>query len=232
MLKNYSDWTKAIHKEGHIFIIIFSAITFLFASANTTLGWICFIATIWCACFFRNPDRFVPTKKGLIVSPADGLVHSISEVKAPAELGLPDEEMLKVSIFLSVFNVHVNRIPIEGKILTLHYHPGKFLNASLDKASIHNERQSILMETNSGEKIVVVQIAGLIARRIVCDLEEGMQVNTGQSFGIIRFGSRVDLYLPKTINLRVTEGQTMIGGETIIADFADKSDSKLNFEVR
>lgn len=232
MFKNYSDWTKAIHKEGHIFIIIFSAITFLFASASAALGWICFAATIWCICFFRNPDRFIPIKKGIVVSPADGLVQSISEVKAPAELGLPDEEMLKVSIFLSVFNVHVNRIPIEGKILTLHYHPGKFINASLDKASIHNERQSILMETKTGEKIAIIQIAGQIARRIVCDLEEGMEVLTGQRFGIIRFGSRVDIYLPKGTFLNITEGQTMIAGETVIADFSEKSNSKIEFVVR
>lgn len=232
MFKNYSDWTKAIHREGHIFLIIFMAVTFLFASANTTLGWICFIATVWCGTFFRNPDRLVSVKKGLIVSPADGLVHKISEVKPPAELGLSEEEMIRVSIFLSVFNVHVNRVPADGKILTLHYHPGKFFNASMDKASIHNERQSILMETSSGHKIAFVQIAGLIARRIVCDLEEGMKVLGGQRFGIIRFGSRVDVYLPLGTKLKVGEGHTMIGGETIIADLEDATKEEITFEIR
>jgi phosphatidylserine decarboxylase len=232
MFKNYSDWTKAIHKEGHIFIIIFSAVTFLFASASTTLGWICFISTVWCITFFRNPDRIVPIKKGLVVSPADGIIQSVTEAKPPLELGLPDEDMIRVSIFLSVFNVHVNRVPADGKILNLHYHPGKFLNASLDKASIHNERQSVLMETSSGEKIAFVQIAGLIARRIVCDLEEAMDVKAGERFGIIRFGSRVDVYLPKNTHIMVSEGQTSIGGETVLADFSEKKTTKLNFELR
>jgi len=232
MFNNYKDRTKAIHKEGHVFILIFSAITFLFASASTSIGWICFMATIWCVFFFRNPDRIVPNLEGVVVSPADGLVQSITETKAPTELGLADEEMIKISVFLSVFNVHVNRVPAEGKILALHYHRGKFFNASLDKASIHNERQSILMKTTSGQKIAFVQIAGLIARRIVCDLEEGMSVKTGQRFGIIRFGSRVDVYLPKGTQVNVHEGQTMIGGETIIADLSVKKAIKINFESR
>ena len=140
--------------------------------------------------------------------------------------------MIRVSIFLSVFNVHVNRVPADGKILTLHYHPGKFFNASMDKASIHNERQSMLMETSSGHKIAFVQIAGLIARRIVCDLEEGMKVLGGQRFGIIRFGSRVDVYLPVGTKLKVGEGHTMIGGETIIADLEDANKEEITFEIR
>lgn len=232
MFKNYKDWTKAIHREGHVFILIFSAITFLFASASTTLGWICFMATVWCAYFFRNPDRIVPNLKGAVVSPADGIVQTISQVKAPTELGLGEEEMIRVSIFLNIFNVHVNRVPSEGKILNLHYHPGKFFNASLDKASIHNERQSVLMETNTGHKVAFVQIAGLIARRIVCDLEEGMDVKIGQRFGIIRFGSRVDVYLPKGTQINVAEGQTAIGGETIIADLSEQNPINIHFEMR
>ena len=232
MFKNYTDWTKAIHKEGHIFIFIFSAITFLFSSASTSLGWICFIGTIWCAFFFRNPERVTPEINGGIISPADGLVQSITDVKAPAELGLGEEEMTRVSIFLNIFNIHVNRVPANGKILTLHYHPGKFFNASLDKASIHNERQSILMETSSGHTIAFVQIAGLIARRIICDLEEGVEVKAGQRFGIIRFGSRVDIYLPKGTIMNIEIGQTMIGGETLIANLADTKSKKINFEIR
>ena len=232
MFKNYPDWTKSIHKDGHIFIIIALAVTFLLSSASAHLGWICTIGTLWCVYFFRNPERQTPTNAGLVISPADGVVHSITNSKAPAELGLPDEEMKKVSIFLSVFDVHVNRVPCDGKILTLHYHPGKFLNASLDKASIHNERQSILMETASGKKIAFVQIAGLIARRIVCDLEEGIDVKAGQRFGIIRFGSRVDVYLPLDTVINVNEGQMMIGGETIIANLEEKKPTQLIFEVR
>ncbi len=232
MFKNYPDWTKAIHKEGHIFIIIFSAITFLFSSASATLGWICFIATAWCVYFFRNPERVVPDIKGCVVSPADGIVQSISNERPPAELGLDDKEMLRVSVFLNIFNIHVNRIPTDGKIVTLHYHPGKFFNASLDKASVHNERQSVLMETNTGHKIVFVQIAGLLARRIVCELEENMSVKAGQRFGIIRFGSRVDVYLPIDTSIKVAVGQTMIGGETIIADLLEKKQTSINFEIR
>jgi len=222
MLKNYSDWTKSIHKEGFIFILIFAAVTFLLASASSLLGWIGFFATAWCAFFFRNPDRVVPTKKGLIISPADGLVQAIALAKPPVELNMPEEEMLRVSIFLNVFNVHVNRVPTDGKIVSLHYHPGKFFNASLDKASIHNERQTVLMETPEEEKIIFVQIAGLIARRIVCDLEEGMEVKGGERFGIIRFGSRMDVYFPKNTIVNVAIGQTVIGGETIIADLTQK----------
>lgn len=232
MLKNYPDITKSIHREGHIFVIIFLAITFIMASASTNIGWICFIATLWCIAFFRNPERVTPVEKNLLIAPADGVITKISLVKAPTELKMSDDDMLRVSIFLSVFDVHVNRIPCDGKIKTLHYHPGKFFNASLDKASEHNERQSILMETSSGKDIAFVQIAGLIARRIVCDLEEGQEVLSGQRFGIIRFGSRVDIYMPKDTILNVSEGQYMLGGETIISDLSDSKSSKKAFEVR
>ncbi len=232
MLKNYPDWTKAIHKEGHIFIFIATAITFLFSSASGSLGWMCFMGTVWCIFFFRNPERVTPDIKGAIISPADGLVQAIVDIKAPAELGLGEEEMTRVSVFLNIFNVHVNRVPADGKIIKLHYHPGKFFNASLDKASIHNERQSILMETSTGQVVAFVQIAGLIARRIICDLEEGVDVKAGQRFGIIRFGSRVDVYLPKGTSINVEVGQTMIGGETIIANLEEKKSKKINFEIR
>ncbi len=232
MFKNYPDWTKAIHKEGHIFIFIAAAVTFLFSSASTNLGWMCFVGTIWCAFFFRNPERITPDIKGAIISPADGIVQAITDVKPPAELGLGEDEMTRVSVFLNIFNVHVNRVPADGKIIKLHYHPGKFFNASLDKASIHNERQSISMETSTGHVIAFVQIAGLIARRIICDLEEAMDVKAGQRFGIIRFGSRVDVYLPKGSFINVAVGQTMIGGETIIANLDEKKAKKLNFEIR
>jgi len=230
-MKQYSDFSKIIHREGYIFIVSFAVITFLLASFSHTLGWIGFVLTIYCSYFFRNPDRFTPIEEGLIISAADGVVHRITEAIPPQELGFPEDEMIRVSVFLNIFNVHVNRIPATGKILALHYNPGKFLNASLDKASIYNERQSVLMETY-GQKIAFVQIAGLIARRIVCDLEEGTEVKAGARYGIIRFGSRLDIYLPLKTAILVTEGQTCIGGETIIADFKLQKTSEPRFEKR
>ncbi len=222
-MKQYSDFSKIIHREGYIFIISFAAVTFLLASFTSTLGWIGLISTAWCAYFFRNPDRFTPVGDDLVVSPADGIIQKISEATPPQELGLGDQPMIRISVFLNVFNVHVNRVPASGKVLALHYNPGKFFNASLDKASIYNERQSVLMETTTGKKIAFVQIAGLIARRIVCDLEEGNALQAGERYGIIRFGSRADVYLPLNTSVMVAEGQTAIGGETILADFGAKT---------
>lgn len=231
-MKQYTDLSKIIHREGYIFIISFAAVTFLFASFSGILGWVGFISTVWCIYFFRNPDRFTPLGDDLVISPADGMLQSITESVPPSELGLGDQTMTRISIFLNIFNVHVNRIPAKGKILALHYNPGKFFNASLDKASIYNERQSVLMETVSGQKIAFVQIAGLIARRIVCDLEEGNEVKAGERYGIIRFGSRADIYLPLKTAILVTEGQVCIGGETIIADFKLKKTAEPKFEKR
>ena len=232
MNKQYSDFAKVIHKEGYIFIISFAAATFLFGSFSATLGWIGTFLTIWCVYFFRNPDRFTPISNDLVVSPADGVIQNITEALPPAELHLGDKPMIRVSVFLNIFDVHVNRIPANGRILALHYNPGKFFNASLDKASIYNERQSVLMEMENGKKIAFVQIAGLIARRIVCDLEEGNSVGIGNRYGIIRFGSRVDVYLPLKTQLNVTVGQTAIGGETILADFGVKKEQTHKFEKR
>lgn len=231
-MRQYADISKCIHKEGYIFIVIFAATTFLLASVSSTIGWVGVILTLWCAYFFRNPERQTPAADGLVIAPADGIVQTISLQKPPAELSMGDKEMLRISIFLSVFNVHVNRVPATGKILSLHYHPGKFFNASLDKASVDNERQSVLMEATDGTKIAFIQIAGLIARRIVCDLEEGAEVSAGERYGIIRFGSRMDVYLPKTMVPLVAEGQTMIGGETILADLSSKKIKAPKFEVR
>ena len=231
-MKPYHDFAKIIHREGYIFIIIFAAATFVLGSFSTTLGWLGGICTIWCAYFFRNPERMTPVGDDLVISAADGIVQKITEAVPPAELDLGDEEMIRVSVFLNVFNVHINRIPASGKILSLKYHPGKFLNASLDKASIHNERQSVKMETKNGIKLGFVQIAGLVARRIVCDLEEEQEVSSGQRFGLIRFGSRADIYLPLKTAILVTEGQTAVGGETIIADFRMKKSEQPKFERR
>lgn len=231
-MKPYNDLAKIIHREGYIFIVIFGVVTFILGSFSTTLGWLGIISTAWCAYFFRNPERVTPINDNLVISPADGIVQGIKEVTPPSELGLGDETMIRVSIFLNVFNVHINRVPATGKILSLNYHPGKFFNASLDKASIHNERQSVIMETASGTKIAFVQIAGLIARRIVCDLEESQTVKAGQRYGLIRFGSRADVYLPLKTVVLVSEGQTCIGGETILTDLSATKASKPKFEIR
>lgn len=231
-MRPYDDLGKVIHKEGYIFVALFAIVTFVFASFSTTLGWIGGICTAWCAYFFRNPERMTPVGDDLVISAADGVVTSVAETVPPAELNMGDQEMIRVSVFLSVFNVHINRIPASGKILALHYHPGKFLNASLDKASVHNERQSVLMETKSGVKLAFVQIAGLIARRIVCDLEEEQEVQSGQRYGLIRFGSRADIYLPLKTAIMVTEGQTCIAGETVIADLKMKKTEQPKFARR
>lgn len=228
-MKEFKDFSNLIHKEGFIFILAFAAVTFLLSSFSSKLGVVGFVMTSWCVYFFRNPDRYTPISDDLIVSPADGILQSITKISPPPELNLGVDNMLRISIFLNVFNVHVNRVPATGKILKLHYNPGKFFNASLDKASIHNERQSVLMETGSGQQIVFVQIAGLIARRIVCELEEGKEVEVGERYGIIRFGSRVDVYLPEDTALLVTEGQVCIGGETVLADLKMDKSEQLRF---
>lgn len=219
LIKNF---IPAIHKEGYIFIIIFFAITLVLSSWSSTLGTIGVIMSLWCCYFFRDPERIVPLGDNLIVSPADGIVQKIEEVAPPKNLDMGDEPRIRVSIFLNVFNVHVNRVPASGTIKKLYYHPGKFFNASLDKASEFNERQEVLMVLNNGKEVAFSQIAGLIARRIVCDLKEKQEVKSGERFGIIRFGSRMDVYLPKDIKPLVTVGQTMIGGESIIADFSNE----------
>jgi phosphatidylserine decarboxylase len=190
------------------------------------------LLTAACALFFRDPKRVTPIGDNYIISPADGLVQNIKEVAPPAELNMGDEPMTRVSIFLSVFDVHVNRIPAVGKITALFYHPGKFLNATLDKASVDNERQIVAMKTTYGDKdIIFVQIAGFIARRIVCYLEQGKEVRSGERFGIIRFGSRMDVYLPKDVKPKVVIGQKAVGGETILADLASKEEQATG-EVR
>ena len=206
-----------IHKQGYYLISIFAVISFLLLSFSQLLGFLAFILTAWCIFFFRDPDRVILNDKNIIISAADGIVQKIQKAKLPQEIAFNDTYMNKISIFLNIFNVHVNRIPVTGKIKKLHYRHGKFFNASLDKASEYNERQSILLELENNNYIAVVQIAGLIARRIVCDLKEGQNVSIGERFGIIKFGSKIDIYLPIEYDIKVLEGQTMIGGESIIA---------------
>jgi len=215
-----------IHPEGWRFIAIFAVIAFALFFVGQPLGFLGLALTAWCAYFFRNPKRITPQKEGLIVSPADGIVCDIKTVTPPKELEMGSAPRLRVSIFLNVFDVHVNRIPIGGKIIKSIYSRGKFFNAALDEASDHNERQTLVIELANSTKVAVVQIAGLIARRIVCDAKQDDTVRTGTIFGLIRFGSRTDIYLPEGIYPLVIEGQRMIGGETVIADLSTKETSE------
>ncbi len=219
-----------IHPEGMIFGAIFFIITIILWHLFIPLGWLGFILTLWCFYFFRNPERVTPTRAGLIISPADGIVQMIQTVTPPKTLGL-DGPRIRISIFMNVFNVHVNRIPLEGTIKKIIYYPGKFLNASLDKASEDNERQSIVVQTEGKIQIAFTQIAGLIARRIRCDVKEGQEVKTGQVFGLIRFGSRVDVFLPVDVNPLVCVGQKMTAGETVLADLKSKEAARYG-EIR
>lgn len=211
-----------LHSEGWRFGALFLAITAVLWYLWMPLGLLGVLLTAWCFYFFRNPYRTTLLDKSLIISPADGRIQLIREVEPPAELGMGRTPHRRISIFMNVFNVHVNRVPVSGVIQKVHYHKGKFFNASLDKASEHNERQLFMVETSDKMKIGFVQIAGLIGRRILCDVREGDKVTAGQIFGMIRFGSRVDVYIPKSIPLLVTEGQLTVAGETILADVSLK----------
>ncbi|TVP71559.1 MAG: phosphatidylserine decarboxylase [Rhodobacteraceae bacterium] len=213
-----STVVKPIHKEGYKFISIFAGVTVLLFLIAEPLGWIGVGLTVWCYYFFRDPERQTPIREGLMVSPADGVISLIEPAVPPAELEMGDAPLTRVSVFMNVFNCHVNRMPIGGRIAKIAYRPGKFLNASLDKASVDNERNSMAIEMADGRKIAVVQIAGLVARRILCEVEEGSDLQTGARFGMIRFGSRVDVYLPEGVAPLVALGQTMISAETVIAD--------------
>lgn len=223
MIDKLKENIPPIHREGFVFILIALAITLFFFMFSEVLGLIMSIISVWCICFFRDPERVAPEGEALVLSPADGKVCAIVEdAKPPKEFELKGT-FNRVSIFLNIWNVHVNRMPFVGEVTKLKYHKGKFFNASLDKASVHNERQCIKLHNEEHKlDMVVVQIAGLIARRIVCDLHESQKVEAAERFGIIRFGSRVDLYLPSDIPLSVRVGQTMIGGETIICDLSNR----------
>ena len=208
-----------IHREGWRFIAIFAGVTlFLFWLEVDFLAWLGVIATAWCAYFFRDPERVTPLRTGLVISPADGRISAVEKVIPPPELDLEREPTTRISVFMNVFDIHVNRSPLEAKIAKIAYIPGIFLNADLDKASEDNERQALTLELADGSKIGVVQIAGLIARRIVKFVNEGERLAVGQRFGLIRFGSRVDVYLPKGATALVAIGQRAIGGETVFAD--------------
>ena len=235
-----------IHPAGYPFIGIFAVVALLLSLAATSLGWIGLILTCWCIYFFRNPHRVTPTRPGLIVSPADGIVSLIQQVPLPPELDdckgtaeAPTGDALcdaatvtRVSVFLNVFDVHVNRVVADGEVKKVVYHPGKFLSANLDKASLENERSTVLLKmTGYNTSIAFVQIAGLVARRIICKASAGQQVRAGDIYGLIRFGSRVDIYLPPNVEPQVCIGQRMIGGETVIADMESKEPARAG-EIR
>ncbi|MBI2585383.1 MAG: phosphatidylserine decarboxylase [Rhodospirillales bacterium] len=207
-----------IHKAGWPFILLFAAAAVAAGFVSEPLGYVGAVLTAWCAYFFRDPDRVTPTRDGLIVSAADGAVQLIDRASPPEELGMGNGARWRVAVFMNVFDVHVNRIPADGTVAALRYRPGRFVNASLDKLSEGNERQSLRLTMADGRDLAVVQIAGLIARRIVCDVVEGQAVEAGERFGMIRFGSRVDVYLPAEVEPLVAVGQRAIAGETVLAD--------------
>lgn len=213
----------AIHREGYPFIAIFAAVNLLAFLFAAWLGWLLLPITIWCIAFFRDPERKTPEGAGLIICPADGKLLPVVDAVPPAELGMGEAPRPRLSIFMNVFNVHVNRNPVSGNVVALAYRAGKFFNASFDKASIDNERMSIRLRpegtADDSKDLAVVQIAGLVARRIVCDLRQGEGVRRGARFGIIRFGSRVDVFLPPGTEILVEAGITTRAGETVLARF-------------
>lgn len=230
-----------VHPAGWPFIGGFAVLALILAQGGAVPGFIGLVLTVWCLYFFRCPKRVTPSRDGLVVSPADGLVQMIVEAPLPPELAdsrtdgdalFATETVTRVSIFLNVFDVHVQRIPADGEVKKVVYHPGKFLNASLDKASTDNERSTVLLKpAGRNDSIAFVQIAGLVARRIICKAVAGQQAKAGEIYGLIRFGSRVDIFLPKGVAPQVIVGQRAIGGETVIADFASAEAARTG-EVR
>ncbi|MDO8605369.1 MAG: phosphatidylserine decarboxylase [Phaeospirillum sp.] len=220
-----------INREGWPFVALFAVAALLLGQLWVPLGWLGFVLTCWCAWFFRDPDRVTPVRDGLVISPADGVVQLLGMAPPPKELEMGDEPRMRISVFMSVFSVHINRVPVDGKVIKTAYQPGKFLDASLDKASSDNERMSVRMLRADGRELAFVQIAGLVARRIKCDLADGQEVRAGQRFGLIRFGSRVDVYLPDGVAPLVALGQSIIAGETVLADL-DSAEAARPGEVR
>ncbi len=209
-----------IHPEGYPFIGGFALVSLVLLWLWPPLGWVATFATAWCAYFFRDPPRVTPVREGIIVAPADGRISRLANAVPPKELDLGDRPLPRVSIFMSVFNCHVNRSPVSGRIERIVYRAGAFLSADLDKASEDNERNAFVISINKRQRVAVIQIAGLVARRIVSFVREGETIGAGQRIGMIRFGSRVDVYLPEGTRPLVAEGQTVIAGETVIADFS------------
>jgi phosphatidylserine decarboxylase len=218
-----------IHQEGYPFIGIFAVATLILFWLWEPFGWIGIALTVWCALFFRDPPRVTPARDGLLVAPADGRISMVTQAPPPAELGMGDAPLPRISIFMSVFDCHINRSPLAGRIERIAYRAGVFLNADLDKASEDNERNSFLIAA-PGASIAVVQIAGLVARRIVSFTTEGQSIEAGQRLGMIRFGSRVDVYLPAGGSFLIAQGQRAVAGETVIADLRVSQNDR-NFRV-
>jgi len=206
-----------LHREGYRMLAIAVIITILLILINKILGVIGFVLTVWVYYFFRDPERYPINDDSFLVSPADGVISLIVNVRGPKELNMENKEFQRVSVFMNVFNCHVNRVPVTGKIDEIFYKPGKFIDASLDKASEDNERNLIKYSNNTGKTFAIVQIAGLVARRIVCEVKEGQNLNQGDRIGIIRFGSRVDLYFDNDYKLLAKQGQTVVAGESLLA---------------
>jgi phosphatidylserine decarboxylase len=222
-----STFLKPMHREGYRFVAVFAAATAVLFWLAEPLGWIGVCLTVWCYYFFRDPPRVTPLRDGLVISPADGVVSMIGPAIPPEELGLGPAAMTRISVFMNVFNCHVNRLPIAGTIMKVAYRPGKFLNASLDKASVDNERNALAVRLPDGRDYAVVQIAGLVARRIVCDVKAGQRLRTGERFGMIRFGSRLDIYLPAGVQPLIALGQSALAGETVLADLASDEPARV-----
>ncbi|WP_318014053.1 phosphatidylserine decarboxylase [Mesorhizobium sp. BH1-1-5] len=218
LLDSVKNTFVPIHREGYPFIAAFAAATLFLGYFSSILFWIGLILTAWCVYFYRDPERVTPVDDRLVVSPADGVVSAVGPAVPPSELGLGSGEMTRISVFMNVFSCHINRAPVRGRITRIEHKPGKFLNAELDKASAENERNGLVIDSPNGT-IAAVQIAGLVARRIVCWAEAGGSIAIGERFGLIRFGSRVDVFLPSNAVPRVAVGQTAVGGETVLAEF-------------
>ncbi len=229
--KQLKSFLVPIAREGWVFIALFTIGTLFLFFAAQPLGWLGIIATLWCIYFFRNPNRVTPQRMGLVVTPADGMVQSIIETPPPKQLEMALEPVTRISIFMNVFDCHVNRVPSDSRIGKLVYVPGRFVNAAFDKASDDNERQLIRFDLEDGRYLAAVQIAGLIARRIVCYLRENQSVVAGERFGLIRFGSRVDVYLPSKVKPLVIVGQRCIAGETVLADL-DSNEAARQGKIR
>ena len=220
VLKSIRSQLVPLHPEGYPFVGGFALVSLVLFWLWSPLGWLGTLATLWCAYFFRDPPRVTPVRDGIVVAPADGRVSQIINAVPPAELELGNRPLPRISIFMSVFDCHVNRSPVAGRIERIVYRPGKFLNADLDKASEDNERNSLVIAMATGTRIGVIQIAGLVARRIVPFVHQGEAVAAGQRIGMIRFGSRLDVYLPEGARALVAQGQIALAGETVLADFA------------
>ncbi|WP_407047860.1 phosphatidylserine decarboxylase [Methyloraptor flagellatus] len=230
LLDTITKTIPPVNREGYPFIGIAAAATLVVAWLFPPLFWIFFGLTLWVVLFFRDPVRVTPIGYGLVVAPADGRVSYVGPAVPPRELGMPDEALMRVSIFMNVFNCHVNRAPVGGRIERIAYKPGKFLNAELDKASDDNERNGLVIAAGD-QHIAVVQIAGLVARRIVCWSKEGEELKPGERFGMIRFGSRLDVYLPAGTVPLVAVGQTTVAGETVVADLSRPGQASLIMRV-